>query len=85
MTKTELARLVRKLYHRRKIAADIPEFEARISTYLAANNLSGLAIAGYRVEQTEEELVITPAPSIDENQLSLIPDYFSLEYDRRRR
>jgi hypothetical protein len=79
MTKTELIRLVRKLYHRRRIAADIPEFEARLSAYLAANNLSGLTIAGYLVEQTEAELVITQASRINENQLTLIPDYFILE------
>lgn len=84
MTRTELSRLVRKLYHRRKLAAELPDFEARLIAYFAANNLSHLTIAGYRVEQTSTELVITPAPSINENQLSLIPDYFCLEYERRK-
>lgn len=79
MTKTELIRLVRKLYRRRKISADIPEFEARLSTYLAANNLSRLAVAGYMVEQTDAELVITQAPRIDEKQLTLIPECFIAE------
>ena len=76
MTRTELTRLVRKLYHRRKIAADIPEFEARLSTYLAVNNLSELTIAGYIVKQAEEGLVIIQTPRIDAKQLSLIPDCF---------
>ena len=79
MTRTELSRLVRKLYHRRMLAGELPEIEIRIATYLEANNISRLSVSGYRVEVKEEGLLITEVPRIDENQLSLIPDYFSLE------
>jgi hypothetical protein len=83
MTRTELCRLVRKLYHRRKLSAELPDLEVRLAAYLETNNLSRLTVAGYRVERTETELVITLAPRIDENQLSLIPEYFCLEHERR--
>ncbi len=84
MTRTELFRLVRKLHHRRKLSDELPALEIRLAAYLAVNNLSGLTIAGYRVEQMEAELVITQAPISDENQLSLIPDYGCPECERRR-
>lgn len=83
MTRTELSRLVRKLYHRRKLSDELPDLEAKLTAYLEVVNLSRLNISGYIVEITEEELVITQAPHIDENQLDLIPDYFCLEYERR--
>lgn len=83
MTRTELCRLVRRLYHRRKLSAELPDLEGSLTTYLEANNLSRLNIAGYRVERMESELVITEAPAVNENQLSLIPDYFCLEQERR--
>ena len=79
MTRTELSRLVRKLYHRRRLANELPDLEFRIATYLEANNISRLSVSGYRVEVKEEGLFRTEAPRIDENQLSLIPDYFGLE------
>lgn len=83
MTRTELSRLVRKLYHRRRLANELPDLELMIATYLEANSISWLAISGYRIEVTDSGLLVTEAPRIDENQLSLIPDYFSLEYERR--
>jgi len=83
MTRTELPRLARKLYHRRKLATEFPELELRILTYLEVIVRSRLAVAGYRIEVTKTGLLITEAPKIDENQLSLIPDYFCLEYERR--
>ncbi|MBI5847183.1 MAG: hypothetical protein HZB31_04415 [Nitrospirae bacterium] len=79
MTRTELSRLVRKLYHRRRLAGELPDLEFSIATYLEANNISRLSVSGYRIEVKEEGLLITEAPGIDENQLSLIPDYFCLE------
>jgi hypothetical protein len=79
MTRTELSRLVRKLYQRRRLAGELPDLELKISTYLEVNNISRLSVSGYRVEVKEEGLLITEAPRIDENQLSLIPDYFCLE------
>ncbi len=83
MNRTELSRLVSKLYHRRKIVDELPDLEERITVYLGANNLSGLTIAGYRVELTGQELVIAQAPAFNQNQLSLIPDYFCLKHSRR--
>lgn len=80
MTRTELCRLVRKLYYRKKLSLELPDLEIRLAAYLEASNLSRLTIAGYRVERTETELSIMPTPKIDENQLSLIPDYFCLEH-----
>ena len=79
----ELCRLVRRLYHRRKLSAELPDLEGSLTAYLEANNLSRLTVAGYRVEQVESELVITEAPTVNENQLNLIPDYFCLEQERR--
>ncbi len=79
MTRTELSRLVRKLYHRRRLAGELPDLEFRIATYLEVNNILRLSVSGFRVEVKEEGLLITEAPRIDENQLSLIPDYFCLE------
>ena len=79
MTRTELSRLVRKLYQRRRLAGELPDLELKISTYLEVNNISRLSVSGYRVEVKEEGLLITEAPRINENQLSLIPDYFCLE------
>ena len=83
MTRTELSRLVRKLYHRRRLVGELPDLELSIATYLEANSISKLSVSGYRVEVKEEGLHITEAPRIDENQLPLIPDYFCLEYERR--
>ena len=83
MTRTELCRLVRKLYRRRKLSAELPDLEVKLTAYLEANNLSRLAVAGYRVERTGTGLVITPSPRIDINQLSLIPEYFCLEQERK--
>ena len=83
MTRTELSRLVRKLYHRRKLASELPDLELKISTYLEMTGSSKLTVSGYRIEVTETGLLITEAPRIDENQLPLIPDYFCLEYERR--
>jgi hypothetical protein len=82
MTRTELSRLVRKLYQRRRLAGELPDLELKISTYLELNGISKLSVAGFRVEAKEEGLLITEAPGIDENQLSLIPDYFCLEIQR---
>ncbi len=82
MTRTELSRLVRKLYHRRRMAGELSDLELRIATYLEANSISKLSVSGYRVEVKEEGLLITEAPRIDENQLSLIPDYYCLEIQR---
>ena len=82
MTRTELSRLVRKLYHRRMLAGELPDLELKISTYLELNGISKLSVAGFRVEAKEEGLLITEAPGINENQLSLIPDYFCLEIQR---
>ncbi len=79
MTRTELSRLVRKLYHRRRLAGELPDIEIRIAAYLEANNTSRLSVSGFRVEVKDEGLLITEAPRIDENQHSLIPDYFCLE------
>jgi len=79
MTRTELTRLVRKLYHRRRLAGELPDIELRIATYLEVNSISKLSVSGFRVEVKEEGLLVTEAPRIDENQLSLIPDYFCLE------
>jgi len=79
MTRTELSRLVRKLYQRRRLAGELPDLELKISTYLELNGISKLSVAGFRVEAKEEGLLITEAPGINENQLSLIPDYFCLE------
>lgn len=84
MTHTELSRLVRKLYHRRKLVTELPDLEVRLTAHLEANNLSRVNIAEFHVELTETELVITQAPVFNQNQLSLIPDYFCLEYERRR-
>ncbi|MFA5823214.1 MAG: hypothetical protein WC853_09080 [Thermodesulfovibrionales bacterium] len=82
MTRTELSRLVRKLYQRRRLAGELPDLELKISTYLELNGISKLSVAGFRVEAKEEGLLITEAPGINENQLSLIPDYFCLEIHR---
>ncbi len=82
MTRTELTRLVRKLYHRRRLASELPDIELRLATYLELNGISKLAVPGYRVEVKEEGLLITETPKIDENQLSLIPGYFCLETQR---
>jgi hypothetical protein len=82
MTRTELSRLVRKLYQRRRLAGELPDLELKISTYLELNGISKLSVAGFRVEAKEEGLLITEAPGINENQLSLIPDYFCLEIQR---
>lgn len=71
-----------QLYHRRMLAGELPDLELKISTYLEVNNISRLSVSGYRVEVKEEGLLITEAPGIDENQLSLIPDYFCLEIQR---
>ena len=70
---------MRKLYHRRRLAGELPDLEFRIATYLEANKISRLSVSGFRVEVKGEGLFITEAPRIDENQLSLIPDYFCLE------
>ena len=83
MNRTELSRLVSKLYHRRKFATELPDLEGRLTAYLEANNLSGITIAGYRVELAGTKLVITLAPAFNQNQLSLIPDYFCLNHERR--
>ncbi len=82
MTRTELSRLVRKLYNRRRLIEEVPNIELRLVTYLQINGISKLTASGYRVEVNEEGLIITEAPKIDENQLSLIPDYFCLEIQR---
>ena len=82
MTRTELSRLVRKLYQRRRLAGELPDLELKISTYLELNGISKLSVAGFRVEAKEEGLLITETPGINENQLSLIPDYFCLEIQR---
>ena len=79
MTRTELSRLVRKLYYRRRLAGELPDIELRIATYLEVNGISKLSVSGFRVEVKEEVLLVTESPRIDENQLSLIPDYFCLE------
>ena len=79
MTQTELSRLVRKLYHRRRLAAELPDIEVRLATYLEINGISKLSVSGFLVEMKEEGLLITETPRIDETQLSLIPDDFCLE------
>ena len=83
MTRTELSRLVRKLYRQRKLASELPDLELRISTYLEMSGSSNLTVSGYRVEVTETGLLVTETPQINENQLPLIPDYFCLEYERK--
>ncbi len=82
MSRTELTRLIRKLYHRRRLAGELPDLELRIATYLELNGISRLAVSGYRVEVREEGLLITEAPRVDENQLLLYPDYYCLEIQK---
>jgi hypothetical protein len=84
MTRTELSRLVRRLYHRRKLSDELPDLEVRLITHLEVNSISKITVAGYRVERTETELVIAPVPRINESQLSLIPEYYCLEYERTK-
>jgi hypothetical protein len=84
MTRTELFRLVRKLYRHRKLTGELPDLEDKLAAYLEVKNLSKLVIFEYQAEKTETELVITQAPRIDKNQLSLTPDYRCPEEERRR-
>lgn len=63
--------------------SEVKEMEDRLAVYLTGHNLAELKIPGLKATLINNEIVITATPLIDERQLTLLADYFCLEYQRR--
>ena len=76
MTLSQLKRIVRALHYRRKLLVGAETLEARITAYLVANELTNkqLDVSGLKVQLSNDELVITETPQIEERQLDLLKD-----------
>ena len=76
MTSNQLRQAVRALHYRRKLLTNAETLEARITAYLVANELTDkqLDVSGLRILLSNDELVITETPQIEERQLDLLED-----------
>jgi hypothetical protein len=84
MTKTELSRLVKKLHYRRRLIAEVEDMETRLAVYLTSHNLTEIRINGFKATISNNQLLITETPKVDERQLELMPEYFCLALEKSR-
>ncbi|MCF7875627.1 hypothetical protein K9M06_01095 [Candidatus Bipolaricaulota bacterium] len=61
MTGKSLARLVRAIAYRRRLMEDLPDLEARLTTYLQSEGLNQLRAGGHKVELIGGEIKLTEA------------------------
>ena len=71
LTGKSLARLVRAIAYRRRLMEDLPDLEAKLTTYLQSEGLNELRAGGYKVELTGGEIKLSEAEkkSVDLDQL----------------
>jgi len=79
MTRTELRKATRLIYHHQKLQEKVEDLRGRLTAYMELNNTTTLHSAGYKVTRNNGHLEIIELPKTDERQLDLIPDYFCLE------
>ena len=84
MSRTEISRLVKKLHHRRKLIAEVEEMEERLAMYLTSHNIHEIRVPGLKATISNDQLLITETPNVDERQLELMPEYFCLALEKSR-
>ena len=82
MTRNELSRIVKKLHCRRKLVVEVEEMETRLAVYLTSHNLTEIRISGFKATISNNQLLITETPKVDERQLELMPEYFCLALEK---
>jgi len=71
MNTRSLARIVRSLYFRRRLARDIPRLEGIVSAELRARGLTAARLGGFIIRLDGDHLSVEPVPPVPSGQLRL--------------